>query len=97
MKNKHLPQLFSQALNEKQLELFDEFLHPGAQSTTTAGGGGLSELHLESASVATSTVFLEESPLLLFVFALLLFLPADILTNHFLVNPYCADAIAARP
>jgi hypothetical protein len=31
MNNKHLPRLFAQALNEKQLELFDEFLHPEAQ------------------------------------------------------------------
>ena len=29
--NQHLPRLFAQALNEKQLELFDEFLHPEAQ------------------------------------------------------------------
>jgi hypothetical protein len=27
MINKHLPRLFAQALHEKQLELFDEFLH----------------------------------------------------------------------
>jgi hypothetical protein len=31
MNNKHLPRLFEQALNEKQLELFDEFLHLEAQ------------------------------------------------------------------
>jgi hypothetical protein len=31
MNNKHLPQLFAQALNEKPLELFDEFLQPEAQ------------------------------------------------------------------
>ena len=31
MNNKHLPRLFALALNEKQLELFDEFLHPEAQ------------------------------------------------------------------
>ena len=31
MNNKHLPQLFAQALNEKQLELFDEFRHLEAQ------------------------------------------------------------------
>ena len=31
MNNKHLPRLFAQALNEKQLELFDEFLPPEAQ------------------------------------------------------------------
>jgi len=28
MNNKHLPRLFAQALNEKQVELFAEFLHP---------------------------------------------------------------------
>jgi steroid delta-isomerase-like uncharacterized protein len=28
MSNKHLPRLFAQALNEKQVELFDEFIHP---------------------------------------------------------------------
>ncbi len=28
MNNKHLPQLFAQALNEKRVELFDEFIHP---------------------------------------------------------------------
>ena len=28
MSNKHLPRLFGQALNEKQIELFDEFIHP---------------------------------------------------------------------
>jgi predicted SnoaL-like aldol condensation-catalyzing enzyme len=28
MSNKHLPRLFAQALNEKRLELFDEFIHP---------------------------------------------------------------------
>ena len=28
MSNKHLPQLFAQALNEKRVELFDEFIHP---------------------------------------------------------------------
>ena len=28
MKNKHLPRLFAQALNEKRIELFDEFIHP---------------------------------------------------------------------
>ena len=28
MSNKHLPQLFAQALNEKRIELFDEFIHP---------------------------------------------------------------------
>jgi hypothetical protein len=27
MSNKHLPRLFAQALNEKQIELFDEFIH----------------------------------------------------------------------
>jgi steroid delta-isomerase-like uncharacterized protein len=27
MSNKHLPQLFAQALNEKRIELFDEFIH----------------------------------------------------------------------
>jgi predicted SnoaL-like aldol condensation-catalyzing enzyme len=26
--NKHLPRLFAQALNEKRIELFDEFIHP---------------------------------------------------------------------
>ena len=31
MNNKHLPRLFAQALNEKQLELFDEFLHREGQ------------------------------------------------------------------
>ena len=31
MNNKHLPRLFAQALNEKQVELFKEFLHPEAQ------------------------------------------------------------------
>jgi hypothetical protein len=31
MNNNHLPRLFARALNEKQLELFDEFLHPEAQ------------------------------------------------------------------
>jgi hypothetical protein len=31
MHNRHLPRLFAQALNEKQVELFDEFLHPEAQ------------------------------------------------------------------
>jgi hypothetical protein len=31
MNNKHLPRLFAQALNEKQFEVFDEFLHPEAQ------------------------------------------------------------------
>jgi hypothetical protein len=31
MNNKHLPRLFAQALNEKQLELFEEFLHPEGQ------------------------------------------------------------------
>ena len=28
MSHKHLPRLFAQALNEKRLELFDEFIHP---------------------------------------------------------------------
>jgi steroid delta-isomerase-like uncharacterized protein len=28
MSNKHLQQLFAQALNEKRIELFDEFIHP---------------------------------------------------------------------
>jgi hypothetical protein len=28
MGNKHLPRLFAQALNEKRVELFDEFIHP---------------------------------------------------------------------
>jgi len=28
MNNKHLPRLFAQALNEKRVELFDEFIHP---------------------------------------------------------------------
>jgi predicted SnoaL-like aldol condensation-catalyzing enzyme len=28
MSNKHLPRLFAQALNEKRIELFDEFIHP---------------------------------------------------------------------
>jgi predicted SnoaL-like aldol condensation-catalyzing enzyme len=28
MSNKHLPGLFAQALNEKRIELFDEFIHP---------------------------------------------------------------------
>ena len=27
MSNKHLPRLFAQALNEKRVELFDEFIH----------------------------------------------------------------------
>jgi len=31
MNNKHLPRLFAQALNEKQVELFNEFLHQEAQ------------------------------------------------------------------
>ena len=31
MNNKHLPRLLAQALNEKQFELFDEFLHPEEQ------------------------------------------------------------------
>jgi hypothetical protein len=30
MNNTHLPRLFAQALNEKQVELFNEFLHPEA-------------------------------------------------------------------
>jgi hypothetical protein len=28
MSDKHLPRLFAQALNEKRVELFDEFIHP---------------------------------------------------------------------
>jgi len=28
MSNKHLPRLFAQALNNKRVELFDEFIHP---------------------------------------------------------------------
>jgi predicted SnoaL-like aldol condensation-catalyzing enzyme len=28
MSNKHLPRLFAQALNEKRVELFDQFVHP---------------------------------------------------------------------
>jgi hypothetical protein len=28
MSNKHLPRLFAQALNEKRVELFDEFIYP---------------------------------------------------------------------
>ena len=28
MSNKHLPRLFAQALNDKRVELFDEFIHP---------------------------------------------------------------------
>jgi predicted SnoaL-like aldol condensation-catalyzing enzyme len=28
MSNKHLPRLFTQALNEKRIELFDKFIHP---------------------------------------------------------------------
>ena len=28
MSNKHLPRLFVQALNDKRVELFDEFIHP---------------------------------------------------------------------
>ena len=28
MSNKNLPRLFAQALNEKRVELFDEFIHP---------------------------------------------------------------------
>jgi hypothetical protein len=31
MNNTHLPQLFAQALNEQQVELFNEFLHLEAQ------------------------------------------------------------------
>jgi DNA-binding HxlR family transcriptional regulator len=31
MNIKHLPQLSAQALNEKQVELFNELLHPEAQ------------------------------------------------------------------
>ena len=31
MNIKHLPQLSAQELNEKQVELFNEFLHPEAQ------------------------------------------------------------------
>ena len=37
MNNKHLPQLHTQALNEKQLELFDEFLHLEGQWTIGCG------------------------------------------------------------
>jgi predicted SnoaL-like aldol condensation-catalyzing enzyme len=28
MRNKHLPRLFAQALKDKRVELFDEFIHP---------------------------------------------------------------------
>jgi hypothetical protein len=28
LSNKHLPRLFVQTLNEKRIELFDEFIHP---------------------------------------------------------------------
>jgi steroid delta-isomerase-like uncharacterized protein len=28
MSNKHLPRVFAQALNEKRMELFDDFIHP---------------------------------------------------------------------
>jgi predicted SnoaL-like aldol condensation-catalyzing enzyme len=28
MSNEHLPRLFAQALNDKRVELFDEFIHP---------------------------------------------------------------------
>ena len=31
MNNKHIQRLFAQAINEKQVELFNEFLHPEAQ------------------------------------------------------------------
>ena len=31
MNNKHLQRLIAQALNEKHVELFNEFLHPDAQ------------------------------------------------------------------
>jgi predicted SnoaL-like aldol condensation-catalyzing enzyme len=35
MSNKHLPQLFAQALNEKRIELFDEFIHPDYHNHNT--------------------------------------------------------------
>ena len=31
MNNKHLSRLLAQALSDKQLQLFDEFLHPEGQ------------------------------------------------------------------
>ena len=31
MNNRYLQRLFAQTLNEKQVELFNEFLHPEAQ------------------------------------------------------------------
>jgi hypothetical protein len=35
MSNKHLPRLFAQALNEKRVELFDEFIHPHFPTRTS--------------------------------------------------------------
>jgi predicted SnoaL-like aldol condensation-catalyzing enzyme len=35
MSNKHLPRLFAQALNEKRVELFDEFIHPNYNNHNT--------------------------------------------------------------
>ena len=43
MSNKHLPRLFAQALNEKRVELFDEFIHPeynNHNAYVAAGPGG---------------------------------------------------------
>ena len=37
MNNKHLSRLFAQTLNEKQVELFDEFLHPGYNNRNPYG------------------------------------------------------------
>lgn len=54
-------------------------------------------MHLEGARGAESIVFLEEPPLLLFVVTFLLFLPADILTNHFFVKSDGTYSIASRP
>jgi predicted SnoaL-like aldol condensation-catalyzing enzyme len=44
MRNKHLPRLFAQALNEKRVELFDEFIHPeynNHNSYVEAGPAGI--------------------------------------------------------
>ena len=40
MSNKHLPRLFAQALNDKRLELFDEFIHPEYNNHNAYGEPG---------------------------------------------------------
>ena len=41
MRNKHLPRLFAQALNEKRVEPFDEFIRPNYNTYVEPGPAGV--------------------------------------------------------